>query len=343
MTITVDSLDIIRPVVGLLVGFLGRRYNFWSLDSLKGLGDVLFRFTKPAAFVQSILESTTVTVHWAMPLCICLYDIITLVGAWFLFSGVPWPDNVILTMGCTGLMGGALLPWAVSFFGEIGMTYYMYQEFYNVIHIFGTVFVFAFYFLKMKAPKKSENSITSDGSWTRSTIAKVPETWKGLFKEILLFPAVIVFIGSWPIYFILRACHEQVGETMSDIFTYLTSGFDFYLMVFLGGSLSISDIVRQSQNRNLWTAYFFRYVVAFPFFFMFYYDVFPDVNILTKNLMLMFMWLPVPAPFVFYVMLFIPNQDPSIITSLCALTQITQIMIYIIIGFVYFKDVGTTA
>jgi len=337
MPIKVDSLDIIKPVLGLLVGFLGRLFNYWSKDSLKGLGDILFRFTQSMAFMQSIVESTTSTMHWAMPLCIFLYEVITLAGGWFLFSNVPWPNNVILTMGCTGLMGGAILSWAVSFFGVIAMQYYIYQECYNVIHNFGTVFVFAFYFLKVKAPKDFENTSTKDGAETEGTEDRAPETWNDLAKQILHFPAVIAFMSAWPIYFILLACHVAVGENMRDIFTYFTSGLDFYLMVFVGGSLSITDLAKQSQNLNMWTAYFFRYVVAFPFFLMFYYDIFPDVDILTKDLMLMFMWLPVPAPFVYYVMLFAPNEDPSIITSLCAVTQITQIIIYIILGSVYSK------
>jgi len=342
MVMQVDFVDVIKPLLGLLIGFLGRRFDYWSKDSLKGLGDVVFRFTKSAVFVQSILESTTITMHWAMPICVFLYNVITLVGAWFLFSNVPWPNNVILTMGSTGLMGASLLSWVLSFFGVIGMQYYVYQEIYNIIHNFGTVFVFAFYFLKMKAPKNLGNSITQDGAETGGTKSKAPDTWKGLFEQILHFPAVLAFSFSWPVFFILLALHVTVGEDFREIFTYFTSGFDFYIMVFVGGSLGVADIVKQSQNLDMWTAYFFRYVIAFPFFFMFYYDVFPDVDILTKDLMLMFIWLPVPAPFVFYVLLFVPDEDPSVITSLSALTQITQIMIFIILGFVYFGDLGTT-
>jgi len=340
MPLIVDYLDIIKPVLGLLVGFLGRWFNYWSRLSLKGLGDVVFRFVGPMVFMQSILESTSTTMHWAMPLGIFLFNIITLVGAWFLFAHVPWPNNVILTMGSTGLMGGAIISWALSYFGLIGMETFIYQETYDVVHIYLTVFVFAFYFLKVKAPKKLENTITLDVAGTGGT--KGPDTWKGLGKQILHFPGAIAFLTAWPIYFVLLACNVEVGESMREIFTYFTSGVDFYIMLFVGGSLSVADIKKQSQNLDMWKAYFFRYIVAFPIFFMFYYDVFPNVDILTKDLMLMYIWLPVPAPFVFYVLLFVPNEDPSIITSLAALTQITQLIIFIVLGFVYFQDLGTT-
>jgi len=340
--LTITAVDIIKPVLGLMIGFIGRYANFWTKDSLKGLGDVLFRFTKSVNFIKSIVESTNVSIHWAMPGSIFLYNIITLIGGWYLFAHVPWPNNVILTMASTGLMGGSLIAWSISFFGDEGMEYYIYQEIYQVIHNFGTVFVFAFYYLKMKAPKRLEMS----PSYTVEDEGKhksAPETWKDLFGQFMVFPTVIAFLLAWPIYFTLVACDATVGDTMTEIFEFLTNGLDFYLMLFVGGSLTIADIVKQSQNLDMWTAYFFRYIVAFPFFFMFYYDVFPDVDILTKDLMLMFLWLPVPAPYVFYIMLFAPGEDPSIITSLCALTQITQIIMFVLMGFFYFDDLGYTS
>jgi len=351
MTISIDALDIIKPLLGLLIGFLGRQANFWTKDSLKGLGDVIFRFTNSVMFIEAIVESTTMSIHWAMPICIFLFNIITLVGGWFLFAHVPWPNNITLTMASTGLMGGAFIPWSLSFFGTTGLQYYIYQELYNVIHIFGTVFAFAFYFLKMKAPQKTvtgRDTTLTDKSGTvvggeEGGPKKSPESWKGLFRQFLVFPGVIAFLMAWPIYFILLACGVTVGDTMSEIFDFITDGLDFYLLVFVGGSLTIADIVKHSQNLDLWTCYFFRYIVGFLFFFLFYYDVLPDVDMMTKDIMLMFMWLPVPAPFVFYVMLFAPNEDPSIIASLCALTQITQIIIFIFMGSLYFNDLGVTS
>jgi len=348
MTISIDALDIIKPLLGLIIGFLGRQANFWTKDSLKGLGDVIFRFTNSVMFIEAIVESTTMRIHWAMPICIFLFNMVTLIGGWFLFAHVPWPNNITLTMACTGLMGGAFIPWSLSFFGTVGLQYYIYQELYNVIHIFGTVFAFAFYFLKVKAPKK----LTSDGRDSNMKSLDggeeggpktAPDNWKGLFNQFLYFPGVIAFLLAWPIYFILLACGITVGETVSEIFEFITDGLDFYLLVFVGGSLTIADIVKHSQNLDLWTAYFFRYIVGFLFFFLFYYDVLPDVDMLTKDIMLMFMWLPVPAPFVFYVMLFAPGEDPSIIASLCALTQITQIIIFIFMGSLYFNDLGYTS
>jgi len=343
MPISIDALDIIKPVLGLLIGFLGRYANFWTKDSLKGLGDVLFRFTKSVNFIKSIVESTDISIHWAMPGIIFLYNIITLVGGWYLFAHVPWPNNVILTMASTGLMGGSLIAWSISFFGDEGMQYYIYQEIYQVIHNFGTVFIFAFYHLKMKAPKTLESRSLMNKAKEEDGHASAPESWKDLFHQFLLFPAVIGFLSAWPVYFILVACDTDVGDTMRKIFDFLTNGLDFYLMLFVGGSLTIADIVKQSQNLDMWTAYFFRYIVAFPFFFMFYYDIFPDVDMLTKDLMMMFLWLPVPAPFVFYVLIFAPGEDPSVITSLCALTQITQIIIFVLMGLFYFDDLGDTA
>merc|ERR1719410_1129585 len=79
---------------------------------------------------------------------------------WMLFKNLKWPHNVVLTMASTGLMGGSYIPWSESYFGDIGLQYYIYQELYNVIHIFGTVFVFAFYMLKVKAPNK-DNGVVS--------------------------------------------------------------------------------------------------------------------------------------------------------------------------------------
>jgi len=346
MTISIDALDIIKPLLGLLIGFLGRQANFWTKKSLKGLGDVIFRFTNSVMFIEAIVESTTMSIHWAMPICIFLFNMVTLIGGWYLFAHVPWPNNVILTMASTGLMGGAFIPWSLSFFGTVGLQYYIYQELYNVIHIFGTVFAFAFYNLKMKAPKAVETgreSATTDKGDGKGGPKSSPENWRGLFKNFLVFPGVIAFLCAWPVYFILLGCGITVGETMEEIFDFITDGLDFYLLLFVGGSLTISDIVKHSQNLDLWTCYFFRYIVGFLFFFLFYYDVLPDVDMMTKDIMLMFMWLPVPAPFVFYVMLFAPNEDPSIIASLCALTQITQIIIFIFMGSLYFNDLGVTS
>jgi len=348
MAISIDALDIIKPLLGLIIGFLGRLANFWTKNSLKGLGDVIFRFTNSVMFIKAIVESTSMSIHWAMPISIFLYNIITLVGGWFLFKHVPWPNNVILTMGATGLMGGAFIPWSLSFFGTVGLQYYIYQELYNVIHIFGTVFAFAFYFLRMKKPKATANIeqdsiITGDTMGGEGGAKKAPDSWKALFKQFLIFPGVIAFLCAWPIYFILLACDISVGDTASEIFDFITAGLDFYLLVFVGGSLTIADIVKHSQNFDLWTCYFFRYIVGFFFFFLFYYDVLPDVDMMTKDIMLMFMWLPVPAPFVFYVMLFAPGEDQSIIASLCALTQITQIIIFVMMGSLYFNDLGVTS
>jgi len=348
MAISIDTLDIIKPLLGLIIGFLGRLANFWTKDSLKGLGDVIFRFTNSVMFIKAIVESTAMSIHWAMPISIFLYNIITLVGGWFLFKHVPWPNNIILTMGSTGLMGGAFIPWSLSFFGTVGLQYYIYQELYNVIHIFGTVFAFAFYFLRMKKPEAKVN-IDRGSVLTAETIGgeggakKAPDSWKSLFKQFLIFPGVIAFLCAWPIYFILLACGISVGDTASEIFDFITAGLDFYLLVFVGGSLTIADIVKHSQNLDLWTCYFFRYIVGFFFFFLFYYDVLPDVDMMTKDIMLMFMWLPVPAPFVFYVMLFAPGEDQSIIASLCALTQITQIIIFVLMGSLYFNNLGVTS
>jgi len=350
MSISIDALDIIKPLLGLLIGFLGRQANFWTKDSLKGLGDVIFRFTNSVMFIEAIVESTAMSIHWAMPICILVFNIGTMIGGWFLFAHVPWPNNIILTMASTGLMGGAFIPWSLSFFGSVAVQYYIYQELYNVIHIFGTVFAFAFYFLKMKSPKKAKDE-ARDTTLTPNTLGEVkkrgpkpaPDNWKGLFRQFLKFPGVIAFLLAWPTYFILLACGISVGDTVSEIFDFITSGLDFYLLVFVGGSLTISDIIKHSQNQDLWTCYFFRYICAFLIFFLFYYDVLPDVDMLTKDIMLMFMWLPIPAPFVFYVMLFAPDEDPSIMASLCALTQITQIIIFIIMGSLYFNDLGDTS
>jgi len=350
MTISIDALDIIKPLVGLVIGFLGRQANFWTKDSLKGLGDVIFRFTNSVMFIEAIVESTTMSIHWAMPICIFLFNMITLIGGWYLFAHVPWPNNITLTMASTGLMGGAFIPWSLSFFGTVGLQYFIYQELYNVIHIFGTVFAFAFYYLKVKAPKKSINE-TRDTNLTQKSLAggeeggpkTAPENWKGLFQQFLYFPGVIAFLCAWPVYFILLACGITVGDTVTEIFEFITDGLDFYLLVFVGGSLTIADIIKHSQNLDLWTCYFFRYIVGFLFFFLFYYDTLPDVDMMTKDIMLMFMWLPVPAPFVFYVMLFAPEEDPSIIASLCALTQITQIIIFIFMGSLYFDELGETS
>jgi len=350
MTISIDTLDIIKPLLGLIIGFLGRQANFWTKDSLKGLGDVIFRFTNSVMFIEAIVESTAMTIHWAMPICIFLFNIITLVGGWYLFAHVPWPNNIILTMASTGLMGGAFIPWSLSFFGTVGLQYYIYQELYNVIHIFGTVFAFAFYYLKMKNPKRAIVE-ARDTNLTQKTMTDgedrgpkpSPETWKDLFNQFLYFPGVIAFLFAWPVYFILLACDITVGDTMTEVFEFITAGLDFYLLLFVGGSLTIADIVKHSQNLDLWTCYFFRYIVGFLFFFMFYYDALPNVDMMTKDIMLMFMWLPVPAPFVFYVMLFAPEEDPSIIASLCALTQITQIIIFIFMGSLYFNDLGVTS
>jgi len=345
MPISIDTLDIIKPLLGLLVGFFGRLAGFWTKESLKGLGDVIFRFTNSIMFIKAIVESTAMRIHWAMPISIFCYNIITLVGGWFLFKHLPWPNNVILTMGATGLMGGAFIPWSLSFFGTVGLQYYIYQELYNVIHIFGTVFAFAFYFLRVKAPKGKVNNRISVVSWeTLGAEPKgAPDNWKSLFRQFLIFPGVIAFMCAWPIYFILLSCDISVGDTPSEIFDFMTSGLDFYLLVFVGGSLTIADIVKHCQNLDLWTCYFFRYIVGFFFFFMFYYDFLPDVDMMTKDIMLMFMWLPVPAPFVFYVMLFAPGEDQSIIASLCALTQITQIIIFVFMGTLYFNDLGVTS
>jgi len=348
MAISIDALDIIKPLLGLIIGFLGRLGSFWTKDSLKGLGDVIFRFTNSVMFIKAIVESTSMSIHWAMPISIFLYNIITLVGGWFLFKHVPWPNNVILTMGATGLMGGAFIPWSLSFFGTVGLQYYIYQELYNVIHIFGTVFVFAFYFLRMKRPNEKvinerDSIISAETMGGEGGAKKAPDSWKALFKQFLIFPGVIAFLCAWPIYFILLACGISVGDTASEIFDFITAGLDFYLLVFVGGSLTIADIVKHSQNFDLWTCYFFRYIVGFFFFFLFYYDILPDVDMMTKDIMLMFMWLPVPAPFVFYVMLFAPGEDQSIIASLCALTQITQIIIFVLMGSLYFNDLGVTS
>jgi len=344
MTISIDALDIIKPLLGLIIGFLGRQANFWTKDSLKGLGDVILRFTNSVMFIEAIVESTTMRIHWAMPICIFLFNMITLIGGWYLFAHVPWPNNIILTMASTGLMGGAFIPWSLSFFGTVGLQYYIYQELYNVIHIFGTVFAFAFYYLKLKNPRKiaAEGLKVTSGEEDGGPKKAAPESWKDLFKQFLYFPGVIAFMSAWPVYFILLACGITVGETVSEIFDFITDGLDFYLLVFVGGSLTIADIIKHSQNLDLWTCYFFRYIVGFLFFFLFYYDVLPDVDMLTKDIMLMFMWLPVPAPFIFYVMLFAPEEDPSIIASLCALTQITQIIIFIFMGSLYFADLGDT-
>jgi len=350
MTISIDALDIIKPLLGLLIGFLGRQANFWTKDSLKGLGDVIFRFTNSVMFIEAIVESTSMSIHWAMPICIFLFNIITLIGGWYLFAHVPWPNNIILTMGSTGLMGGAFIPWSLSFFGTVGLQYYIYQELYNVIHIFGTVFAFAFYYLKMKSPKNKIVKTRDSGATQNSVTAgeeggpkTAPDNWKGLFRQFLYFPGVIAFLLAWPVYFILLGFDITVGDNMTTIFEFITDGLDFYLLVFVGGSLTISDIIKHSQNLDVWTCYFFRYIVGFLFFFLFYYDVLPDVDMMTKDIMLMFMWLPVPAPFVFYVMLFAPEEDPSIMACLCALTQITQIIIFIFIGSLYFNDLGVTS
>lgn len=354
MTISIDTLDIVKPLLGLLIGFVGRLAKFWTKESLKGLGDVIFRFTNSIMFIKAIVESTTMRIHWAMPISIFLYDILTLVGGWCLFKNLPWPNNIILSMASTGLMGGAFIPWSISFFGEVGLQYYIYQELYNVIHIFGTVFAFAFYFLKVKAPKalkedkregsdKVGYSITTAGSSVMGKPQRGPDNWGSLLHEFLTFPGVIAFLLAWPVYFILVACNIEVGTTVSQIFDFMTNGLDFYLLVFVGGNFTISDIVKHSQNLNVWTCYFFRYIVAFLFFFLFYYDALPDVDMLTKDIMLMFMWLPVPAPFVFYVMLFAPDEDQSIIASLCALTQITQIIIFVFMGSLYYSDLGETS
>jgi len=356
MAIQVDALDIFQPLFGLLVGFVGRQVGFWSKDSLKGLGDVIFRFTNSVMFIKCIVESTTMRIHWAMPLCILLYNVITLIGGHYLFAHVPWPNNINLAMASTGLMGGSFIPWSLAFFGDIGLQYYVYQELYNVIHIFGTVFAYAFYYLKMKAPKNSQSRNVS--VVTRKTIStgaaeagvgceeggpkKTPETWKGLGKQFLLFPGIIAFLCAWPVYFILLACNVTLGDSVTMFFDFITNGLDFYLLVFVGGSFTIADIIKHSQNLDVWTCYFLRYIVAFVFFFLFYYDILWDVDILTKDIMLMFMWLPVPAPFVFYVMLFAPGEDPSIIASLCALTQITQVIIFCFLGTIYFNDLGVT-
>jgi len=357
MTISVDALDIAQPLFGLFVGFLGRQVGFWTKDSLKGLGDVIFRFTNSVMFIKCIVESTSMRIHWAMPICILLYNIITLVGGHYIFARVPWPNNIILAMASTGLMGGSFIPWSLSFFGDIGLQYYVYQELYNVIHIFGTVFAYAFYYLKMNAPDNLQNqNISLVTTKTVSTGAVVeagvgceeggpktsPDTWSGLGKQFLLFPGTIAFLLAWPMYFILVAYNITLGDDVQTFLDFLTNGLDFYLLVFVGGSFTIADIIKHSQNLDVWTCYFLRYVVAFIFFFLFYYDILPDVDILTKDIMLMFMWLPVPAPFVFYVMLFAPGEDPSIIASLCALTQITQVIIFCFLGTIYFNDLGET-
>lgn len=354
MTISVDALDIAQPLFGLFVGFLGRQVGFWTKDSLKGLGDVIFRFTNSVMFIKCIVESTTMRIHWAMPICILLYNVITLLGGHYLFAHVSWPNNIILAMASTGLMGGSFIPWSLCFFGDIGLQYYVYQELYNVIHIFGTVFAYAFYYLKIKAPKKLQNR--NNSVVTRKTMSSgagraslgceeggpktSPDSWKGLGKQFLLFPGIIAFLLAWPMYFILLACNVTLGDSVTKFFDFMTNGLDFYLLVFVGGSFTIADIVKHSQNLDVWTCYFLRYTVAFVFFFLFYYDVLPDVDILTKDIMLMFMWLPVPAPFVFYVMLFSPGEDPSIIASLCALTQVTQVIIFCFLGTIYFNDLG---
>jgi len=349
MTISIDTLDILQPLFGLLIGFLGRQANFWSKDSLKGLGDVIFRFTNSVMFIKCIIESTSSRMHWAMPICIFLYNIITLIGGKYLFAHVPWPNNIILAMASTGLMGGSFIPWSISFFGDIGLQYYIYQEVYNVIHIFGTVFAFAFYYLKIKAPKSTGvtagkvssvrvESVVSGRGEPKSS----PDNWKDLAKQFLLFPGIIAFLLAWPIYFILMAYGIEIGQNMQDFLDFLTNGLDFYLLVFVGGSFTIADIIKHSQNLDLWTCYFFRYAMGFVFFFLFYYDILPDVDILTKDIMLMFMWLPVPAPFVFYVMLFAPGEDPSMIASLSVLTQITQTIIFCFMGAIYFNDLGET-
>jgi len=353
MAISVDTMDICQPLIGLLIGFFGRQVGFWTKDSLKGLGDVIFRFTNSVMFIKCIVESTTMRIHWAMPICILLYNIITLFGGHYLFAQVPWPNNIILAMASTGLMGGSFIPWSLSFFGDIGLQYYVYQELYNVIHIFGTVFAYAFYYLKIQAPKSSQsknvplvirNTISAGaeagGGCEEGGPKHSPETWSDLGKQFLLFPGIIAFLLAWPVYFILLACDITVGESVTELFDFLTDGLDFYLLVFVGGSFTIADIIKHSQNLDVWICYFFRYIVAFVFFFLFYYDTLPDVDILTKDIMLMFMWLPVPAPFVFYVMLFAPGEDPSIIASLSALTQITQVLIFCFLGTFYFNDLG---
>merc|ERR550534_794393 len=256
-------------------------------------------------------------------------------------------------MASTGLMGGSFIPWSLCFFGDIGLQYYIYQELYNVIHIFGTVFAFAFYYLKVKAPKnKGSEATISIGAGKTGEVAvengeggptRSPDTWKGLAKQFLLFPGIIAFLLAWPVYFILLAYGIEIGGNTEQFLDFITDGLDFYLLVFVGGSFTIADIIKHSQNLDVWTCYFFRYIVGFFFFFLFYYDVLPDVDMMTKDIMLMFMWLPVPAPFVFYVMLFAPDEDPSIMACLCALTQITQIIIFIFMGSLYFNDLGVTS
>jgi len=352
--IKVDAIDIVKPLLGLVVGFLGRLVGFWTKDSLKGLGDVIFRFTNSAMFIAAIIESTKMSIHWAMPICILLFNLITMAVGWMLFKHLKWPSNVILTMASTGLMGGSYIPWSESYFGTIGLQYYIYQELYNVIHIFGTVFVFAFYFLKVKAPgnnveiqvsiadKKTSvqtaSDVLDDGPKKKGP-PPAPSNWSQLFKQFLLFPGVIAFLIAWPIYFILDGTGNQIGETGTEILDFLTNGLDFYLLVFVGGSLTIADIVKHSQNLNIWTCYFFRYLIGMIFFLPFLFDIFPGVDMLTKDIMLMFMWLPVPAPFVFYVMMFAPEEDPSEIAAMCALTQISQILIFVFMGATYYSEI----
>merc|ERR1719204_2920913 len=90
-----------------------------------------------------------------------------MIVGWFLFKHLQWPSNIIFVMSSTGLMGGSFLPWSISYFGDVGLQYYVYQELYNVIHIFGTVFAFAFYFLKVKAPYRTTidtGTVASDNS-----------------------------------------------------------------------------------------------------------------------------------------------------------------------------------
>jgi len=354
MSLEVDTIDIVKPLLGLSVGFLGRLAHFWTKQSLKGLGDVIFRFTNSMMFIACIIESTSMSIHWAMPICILLYNVITMIVGWFLFKHLQWPSNIIFVMSSTGLMGGSFLPWSISYFGDVGLQYYVYQELYNVIHIFGTVFVFAYYFLKVNRINLSPERAKREASMLESATGlskdgtvqdapkkgpQAPNSWMGLLKQFMLFPGVIAFLIAWPVYFILDSTGNHVGDTFDEVLSYLTDGLDFYLLVFVGGSLTISDIVKHSQNISMWTCYFFRYFVGMVFFLPFLYDMLPNVDILTKDIMLMFMWLPVPAPFVFYVMLFAPNEDPSEIACMCAITQLTQIIIFVVMGFTYFATI----
>lgn len=352
--IKVDTVDIVKPLLGLIIGFLGRLVGFWTKDSLKGLGDVIFRFTNSMMFISCIIESTKMSIHWAMPICILLFNLITMAIGWMMFKNLKWPSNVILTMASTGLMGGSYIPWSESYFGTIGLQYYIYQELYNVIHIFGTVFVFAFYHLKVNAPNADKiglNSVsvvekTASIQTNASDVPKkkgpppAPSSWRELLRQFLLFPGILAFLIAWPIFFILDGTGNKIGETGTEILEFMTNGLDFYLLVFVGGSLTIADIVKHSQNLNIWTCYFFRYFIAMIFFLPFLFDLFPNVDMLTKDIMLMFMWLPVPAPFVFYVLMFAPGEDPSEIAAMCALTQISQIIIFVFMGATYYSDIA---